>query len=189
VILAKWSPRFSDASFPRSVEREEKREKSWHPQHSHFVSYYERDCLSAWKRRFPLCRNVGDRSRCGKCADCESTWLPECRRRSNIVHKGGNTRTVAVVPSLKRLSTRRALGRGRVSRLVTTYCEDLSLWKARWDFLPLTPENPPRVSSRESRFLLPSPSNPLFAKRHRVSFASANESASIARSDAECVGI
>lgn len=109
--------------------------------------------VSTWKRRFPLRRDVGDRSRCGKCADCESSWLPEYRQRSNIVDKDGNTGTVAVVPSLKRLSTRRALGWGRVGRPVTTYCEGLSLWKARRDFLPLTPENPPRVSSRESRFL------------------------------------
>lgn len=159
---------FSDPSFPRLIK-----EKKRKPQYSH-------RSVSAWKRRFPLCRNIGDRSRCGKCADCESTWLPECRQRSNIVHKDGNTGTVAVVPSLKRLSTRRALGWGRVGRPVTTYCEGLSLWKARRDFLPLTPENPPRVSSRESRsFASVAICNPLFAERHRVSFA--NESAHIAR--------
>lgn len=80
----------------------------------------------------------------------------------------------AVVLSLKRLSTRRALGQGKVSRLVTTYCEDLSLWKARRDFLPLTPENPPRVSSRESpSFASVAIRNSPFIERHRVSSASA----------------
>jgi len=135
---------------------------------------------------------IGSSRKVGKCTDCESTWLPECRRRSNIIHKGGNTRTVAVVPSLKRLSTRRALGWGRVSRLVTMYCEDLSLWKARRDFLPLMPENPPRVSSRESRsFTSIAIHNPPSVARHCISSVSANEFAPIARPgfDSKCVEI
>lgn len=104
----------------------------------------------------------GDRPRRGKYADCESSWLPECRRRSNIVHKGGNTRGRGpVAPSLKRLSTRRALAQGRVSHHVTTYCEDLSApGKACGAFLPSTPENPPGVSSRDSLHL-PPPFTPL----------------------------
>lgn len=140
------------------------------------------------KDRFPLYKNVGDRSWCGKYADCESTWLPECWRRSNMVHKGGNT--VAVAPSLKRLSTRRALGRGRVSRLVTTYCEDLSLWKARRDFLYLRCRKILREHPCENgapSLLSPSATLPPFMRRGRDrllprTFANASKSSLIAES-------